>query len=181
MSYVCVYHSSNPLQPVKLLNHEEDIASVLAEIGVGFERLQADKPVTEHSTDTEVKAAYQQEVEQVSQAAGYTAIDVFNIGEQEPDKEQIRAELLQEHWHNEDEACFFVAGRGLLNLHVQEQVFAVFCERGDLVTVPAQMRRWFDIGEQPRVAFIRMFKSPAGRHMHYSGSDVARQYTLLTD
>lgn len=181
MSHLCVYHSSSPKQPVKLLNHLEDISSALAEIGVRFERWQANQPITAQSTTEEVLAAYQDDIERLKQEGGYVAVDVISVDGQHPQKTELRAKFLEEHTHNEDEVRFFVAGRGLFNLHVDEQVYSVLCERGDLISVPAGAKHWFDMGEHPRFTAIRLFNNPEGWVAHYTGDTVTALYPLLED
>jgi len=181
MSHLCVYHSSNPKQPVKLLNHLEDISSALAEIGVRFERWQASQPITAQSTPEEVLVAYQGDIERLKQEGGYVAVDVISVDEQHPQKAELRAKFLDEHTHNEDEVRFFVAGRGLFNLHVDEQVYSVLCERGDLISVPAGTRHWFDMGEHPRFTAIRLFNNPEGWVAQYTGETQTTIYPMLED
>lgn len=181
MSHLCVYHSSNPKQPIKLLNHLEDISRELAEIGVRFERWQADQPLTAQSSPEEVLMAYQADIARLQSEGGYVTVDVISMDEQHPQKEALRAKFLDEHTHSEDEVRFFVAGRGLFNLHVEEQVYAVFCERGDLISVPAGVKHWFDMGEHPRFTAIRLFNNPEGWVANYTGDTVASLYPMLED
>ena len=74
----------------------------------------------------------------------------------------MRAKFLDEHRHGEDEVRFFVAGRGLFVLHIEEHVYAVLCERNDLISVPAGTRHWFDMGEHPHFVAVRLFNNPEG-------------------
>lgn len=180
MSHLCVFHSSNTRQPIKLLNHSDDIVRELAEIGVRFEQRQVTVPVTGQSTGQEIVTAYQAEIDSL-EAAGFHAVDVINVDEQHPQKEQLRSRFVHEHTHAEDEACLFVAGRGLFNFHVDDHVYAVLCEKGDLIVIPAGIKRWFDMGEHPRFAAIRLFGSEAGKERVLTGADVASRYPDFSD
>lgn len=181
MSYLCVYHSSNTRQPIRLLNHEEDISRELNAVGVRFERWQANQPITAESTPEQVMEAYKQDIERLKQEGGYVAVDVISLDEHHPDKAALRAKFLDEHTHAEDEVRFFVAGKGLFNLHIDEHVYAVLCEKGDLISVPAGVKHWFDMGEYPRFTAIRLFNNPDGWVAHFTGDTIAEQYPLLED
>src|SRR5690606_23110267 len=97
------------------------------------------------------------------------------------DKAALRAKFLDEHTHAEDEVRFFVAGKGLFNLHIDEHVYAVLCEKGDVISVRAGVKHWFDMGEYPRFTAIRLFNNPDGWVAHFTGDTIAEQYPLLED
>lgn len=59
MSILFVYYVATPDTPDKVLTHADDIASTLAEHGVGFERWQANTRVEAGASAAEVTAAYQ--------------------------------------------------------------------------------------------------------------------------
>lgn len=181
MSHLCVYHESNTLQPVRLLTHFEDIARELSEAGVRFEQWQANAPITAQSTQEEVIAAYQADIDRLKQEGGYMTVDVISLEENHPQKAALRAKFLDEHTHGEDEVRFFVAGRGLFNLHLGEHVYAVLCEKGDLISVPAGTKHWFDMGEHPRFTAIRLFSNPEGWVAQFTGDKIASDYPLLED
>ena len=89
--------------------------------------------------------------------------------------ERCRQKFLDEHVHSEDEVRFFVRGQGLFYLHFQEQVYAVLCQKNDLISVPDGTRHWFDMGPQPRFTCIRLFSNPEGWVADFTGEDIARQ------
>lgn len=140
MSSLTVYHENQPEQPLKLLTHAEDIASTLAEVGVRFERWEAAAPIAAGASQDEVIAAYAHEIERLKRERGYITVDVVSLNSDHPQKAELRAKFLDEHRHGEDEVRFFVAGRGLFVLHIEEHVYAVLCERNDLISVPAGTR-----------------------------------------
>ena len=73
----------------------------------------------------------------------------------------------------------FADGIGLFYLHLSDKVYALLCEKGDLISVPANTPHWFDLGAAPRLAAIRFFNNPEGWVAHYSGSDIAKRFPLL--
>ena len=181
MSQLFVYHTSQPKQALKVLNHLEDISSTLAQVGVRFEHWQANQAITAQSSTYEVLAAYAEDIARLKKEGGYVAVDVMSLDESHPDKVALRAKFLDEHVHSEDEVRFFVSGRGLFNLHIDQHIYAVLCEKGALISVPAGSKHWFDMGERPRFTALRLFNNPEGWVAQFSGDKLAQQYPPLDD
>jgi 1,2-dihydroxy-3-keto-5-methylthiopentene dioxygenase len=87
--------------------------------------------------------------------------------------------FLKEHTHSDHEVRFFVEGRGLFFLHPDDKVYGILCEAGDLLTVPAHTKHWFDLGSAPDLKCIRLFTTPEGWVANYTGSDIAQQFPTL--
>lgn len=177
MSILSVYHSSTPDIPNKVLTHLDDIAATLAEHGVGLQRWPAEAPIRPGGSLEEVREAYRGQIDQLMTEHGLGALDVISVDSDHPLRAQLRARLLDEQVSESNEARWIVAGRGLLTLHVAGYVYALLCERGDLVTVPAGMGHWFDMGEQPRLVVVRVF----GEEARYTGSQIASLFPRLDD
>lgn len=181
MSRLSVYHESTPQLPNKVLTHAEDIAATLAEVGVRFERWQASAPIAPGASQEEVIAAYRHEIDKLMSEQGYVTVDVISLDRTHPQKAELRAKFLDEHTHGEDEVRFFVAGRGLFSLHVGDHVYAVLCEKNDLISVPAGTRHWFDMGEEPHFVAIRLFNNPEGWVANFTGDAIAKNFPPLED
>ncbi|NQD92950.1 acireductone dioxygenase [Pseudomonas sp. CrR25] len=181
MSSLSVYHESSPEQPNKVLTHLEDIASTLAEVGVRFERWQAVAPIAPGASQEAVIAAYRPQIDQLMSERGYVTVDVVSLSDDHPQKAELRAKFLDEHRHAEDEVRFFVAGRGLFTLHIDDYVYAVLCEKNDLISVPAGTRHWFDMGEHPHFVAIRLFNNPEGWVAQFTGEDIASRFPRMDD
>lgn len=181
MSSLTVYHESAPEQPLKLLTHAEDISATLGALGVRFERWQANAPIAPGASQDEVIAAYAEQIQRLKDEQGYVTVDVVSLTAEHPQKDELRAKFLDEHRHGEDEVRFFVAGRGLFTLHIEDHVYAVLCEKNDLISVPAGTRHWFDMGERPHFVAIRLFNNPEGWVASFTGDDIAKQFPLLED
>ena len=181
MSWLSVYQESTPQQPLKVLTHVEDIAATLAEAGVRFERWQASAPIAPGASQEEVIAAYRREIDKLMSEQGYVTVDVVSLDRSHPQKAELRAKFLDEHTHGEDEVRFFVAGRGLFTLHIGEYVYAVLCEKNDLISVPAGTKHWFDMGEEPHFVAIRLFNNPEGWVAQFTGDPIAQSFPPLED
>lgn len=181
MSMLSVFHESSPDIPNKVLTHLEDISATLATVGVRFERWQANAPISAGAAPDEVISAYQTQIDQLMVERGYITVDVVSLTADHPQKVELRAKFLDEHQHAEDEVRFFVAGRGLFTLHIDDYVYAVLCEKNDLISVPAGTRHWFDMGEHPHFVAIRLFNNPEGWVAQFTGEKIASQFPRLDD
>ena len=181
MSSLSVFSVATPDIPNKVLNHLEDIASTLAAVGVRFERWQAVAPIKPGASQDEVIAAYKPQIDALMSERGYVTVDVISLNADHPQKAELRAKFLDEHQHAEDEVRFFVAGRGLFTLHIDDYVYAVLCEKNDLISVPAGTRHWFDMGEHPHFIAIRLFNNPEGWVAKFTGEDIASRFPRLED
>lgn len=153
-----------------------DIAAQLAQIGVRFERWQADRALSADATQDEILKAYGDFIGRLTQEYGFKSVDVVSLRPDNPQKDELRAKFLSEHVHDDFEVRFFVDGSGLFYLHVNDRVYVVLCEQGDLISVPAGVRHWFDMGANPDFKCIRLFVIPDGWVARFSGSDIASSF-----
>ncbi|MDX9875232.1 MAG: cupin domain-containing protein [Spongiibacteraceae bacterium] len=179
MSTLQIFHEHEPEQPLRQSSDAEEIAQLLDVAGVRFEQWQANNPVAAGAPQEEVIEAYRGDIERLKRIGGYQTVDVISIGKEHPDKEALRRKFLSEHTHSEDEVRFFVAGRGLFSLHIGESIYEVLCERGDLLSVPANTPHWFDLGGSPELVAIRLFNNPEGWVARYTGSNIAERFSRL--
>lgn len=179
MSELRILADSDPRNPLEELTDHAAIAARLDRAGVRFERWQADQPVHAGASQDEVIEAYRQDIERLMKQGGYQTVDVISMVPDHPDREALRGKFLDEHRHSEDEVRFFVDGRGLFTLHLDDRVFEVLCEKGDLISVPANTPHWFDMGPAPEFVAIRLFNNPEGWVAHYTGNDIAKHFSRL--
>jgi len=159
MSTLSVYHVSSPDVPNKVLTHFEDIASTLAEQGVRFDHWQATAKIRPGASHEDVISACQAPIDTLMTQHGLRAIDVISLDRDHPQKESIRASFFAEHRQDETEVMLFSAGSALLSVYIDDYVYAVLCEKGDLIVLPAGTRQWLDIGGTPFVVGILLFRS----------------------
>ncbi len=164
----------------------EQIAGELAPLGVGFARWRQ-WPLLSGAGPEEVRAAYHPEIDLLCAMGGYRLVDVVSLCRDPADPEwtdkagKARQAFLDEHVHDEDEVRFFAAGRGCFYLHLDSQVYAVVCEAGDLLSVPAGTRHWFDMGSEPNFCVIRLFQNEEGWVAEFTGDPVARSIPRLDE
>ncbi|MDX5983855.1 1,2-dihydroxy-3-keto-5-methylthiopentene dioxygenase [Sphingomonas echinoides] len=175
MSRLQVFAEEDAATPLLDTADAAEIATALGEAGVRFERWPL-KPVT---ADSDPLTVYADEVARLTAEGGYQSIDVARITPDHPDRATLREKFLSEHTHAEDEVRFFLDGEGLFTLHHDSRVFAMLCGAGDLISVPAGMRHWFDMGAAPRFTAIRLFLNPDGWIAQFTGSDIADRFPRL--
>ena len=175
MSALTVYLDNQPQYGV-LYTDFTFIQNQLDNLGVQFERWTADSPLAADADQESVLAAYDDSIDRLKQQFGFQSVDVIKLSQDHPEKAVFRQKFLAEHTHDDFEVRFFVEGHGLFYLHVADKVYAVLCEQGDLISVPANTTHWFDMGENPRFTCIRLFTSPDGWVAEFTGSEIAKTF-----
>lgn len=153
----------------------------LGQIGVQFERWAATAVFSADADQDTVLAAYADAIDRLKSQYDFQSVDVISLTPSHPDKAAFRQKFLAEHIHDDFEIRFFVEGRGLFYLHVANKVYAVLCEQGDLISVPANTTHWFDMGENPRFKTIRLFTTADGWVAKFTGSAIAVTFPSLDD
>ena len=180
-------HIASDSDPADIRLHTTDperIAAELAARAIVFDRWPA-HPVTAAVPAEDIPARYGDRIGELNAAGRYRHIDLARIHPDDTDPQwpgQARAareKFLSEHRHAEDEVRFFVSGRGCFYLHLEPEVVAVVCEGGDLVSVPAGTRHWFDMGTRPDFVAIRFFEEADGWVGDFTGEPIAEHFPSL--
>lgn len=175
MSRLAVYDEQGNIDGEVITDHAA-ISTALDGLGVRFERWRTDAPLAEDAAQDEVLEAYSSDVGRLTEEYGFQSVDVVSLRPDNPDKDAFRQKFLAEHTHSDFEVRFFVDGSGLFYLHVQDKVYLVLCEQGDLISVPANTTHWFDMGANPDFKCIRLFVIPDGWVGEFTGSDIASRF-----
>lgn len=178
MSVLTVFPDSGPDRP-EVIRDPADMAERLEAIGVRFERWHAMSPLSDNAGQDEILEAYRRPVDDLMAEYGFQSADVISLGPDHPDKAALRQKFLAEHTHSDFEVRYFVEGRGLFFLHPDDKVYAVLCEKGDLISVPANTRHWFDLGGEPDLKCIRLFTTPEGWVAQFTGDDIASGFPTM--
>jgi len=161
-----------------VLEGEQEIRAYLSQRGVVYQCWQAPAPLPKDADPDTILAAFKKDLDPLMAKGGYKTADVISVYPDTEGLATIRQKFLPEHTHSEDEVRFFVEGEGLFwfNLRGDEPVFSVLCQAGDLISVPANTRHWFDLGPKAYVRAIRIFTDPAGWVANYTGSGIDASY-----
>ncbi|HKP13575.1 MAG TPA: cupin domain-containing protein [Blastocatellia bacterium] len=159
-----------------------EIAAYLSRLGITYERWDTSRGVAADAPAEAILAAYAAEVETLKARGGYVTADVIDVNPQTPGLDAMLARFKSEHWHDEDEVRFIIAGRGLFHIHPADgPVVAIEVEAGDLISVPRGTHHWFNLCSDQRIRAIRLFQDSAGWAPHYteSGKDAGYQPLCL--
>jgi 1,2-dihydroxy-3-keto-5-methylthiopentene dioxygenase len=176
MSRLTIYPEYSAARPLLDTTDGERMAAALELIGVRFERWAASTLLPADVDDAAVMAAYRADIERLQRECGYRSVDVLRCLPDNPQREALRLKFRDEHTHDEDEVRFFVEGAGVFYLRASGKVHMTLCERGDLLSVPAGIRHWFDMGPAPHFTAIRLFTTPAGWVAKFTGEPIARNF-----
>ncbi len=171
-----IFDENDSSAPPRELTDGDAIARELAAVGVRFERWSADRALPPNADSAAILDAYRSSVERVQKDGGYGTVDVLSLAKGTPNTEPIRRKFLEEHAHTEDEVRFFVAGSGAFYLRLGGHVYQAVCVRGDLLSVPAGTRHWFDMGPDPEFTAIRWFNNQEGWVPQFTGDAIAQRF-----
>jgi 1,2-dihydroxy-3-keto-5-methylthiopentene dioxygenase len=175
MSRLRIFQDSQP-ETVLLETHSHtQIREQMAEVGIGFEAWATYTLPDDISTEG-ILAAYDTEIKRLVAENGFNSVDVVYLKPDNVQREAMRAKFLDEHCHHEDEVRFFVAGSGQFSLHIQDKVYEIICQAGDLIRVPDNTKHWFDMGPEPYFTAIRFFTEADGWIGYFTDSGIATQF-----
>ncbi len=166
----------------RTIQDQNEVADYLSTIGIDYERWEPGRQVAEDAAAEEVLAAYTVEIEALKARGGYVTADVIDVNSNTQGLEAMLAKFNREHWHDEDEVRFIIAGRGLFHIHPRGgRVAAIEVEAGDLIRVPRGTWHWFNLCGDRRIRAIRLFQDMAGWTPNYteSGEDAGYQPMCL--
>ncbi|HET9479450.1 MAG TPA: cupin domain-containing protein [Pyrinomonadaceae bacterium] len=156
---------------------EPEITSLLAGHGIDYERWNPAHPVSDNAPAEEILRAYAREIEALKQRGGYVTADVIDVDPNTAGLEAMLAKFSREHWHDEDEVRFIIAGHGLFHIHTTAgPVLAIEVEAGDLIRVPRGTLHWFTLCADRRIRAIRLFQDTSGWTPHYTDSRLDEQF-----
>ena len=178
MTVLTVYPEMQPQHGVRYTDFDS-IQSHLRSLGVQFEHWDATYSLATDADQNTILEVYREPINELKQKHYFQSIDVINIKSDHPEKDMIRKKFLAEHLHDDFEIRFFIEGRGLFYLHVGGKVYIVLCEKGDLISVPANTKHWFDMGENPNFTCIRLFTTPYGWVANFTGDPIANTFPTL--
>ena len=174
VSHLALYSQFNLRSPYKESDDFEFQTSELAEGGVFFSRREVLNllPNTKPSSDQILKL-YESLVTEIKQEYNYLYADVARLSKEDVHGIVMRSQHISEHTHSEDEARFFIEGRVLVYINVNEKIHILQCGPGDLLIIPKCVKHWMDIGPEPNFAAIRWYNTRAGLFNEFTGSCVA--------
>jgi 1,2-dihydroxy-3-keto-5-methylthiopentene dioxygenase len=158
----------------------KEIAAYLATWGIDYEQWSPTHDVAADAPAEAILDSYAAEIEELKARGRYITADVIDVNSATPGLDEMLAKFSREHWHDEDEVRFIIAGHGLFHIHVENgPVVAIEVEAGDLIRVPRGTWHWFDLCADRRIRAIRLFQDKSGWTPHYTGSGFDKRFLPL--
>jgi 1,2-dihydroxy-3-keto-5-methylthiopentene dioxygenase len=176
MSRLTIYRDDAPGITVLQTEDPDEISQELRAIGVRFERWHSPVTLTLEDAPETILAAYRPYLDGLMGESGAGSADVLKLTPDNPNAPALRQKFLSEHVHTEDEVRFFVHGAGNFIMHVDGRVWDAHCEQGDLISVPAGTKHWFDAGERPFFTALRVFSDTSGWVAHFTGDAISEKF-----
>ena len=181
MSRLTIFRDDAPGTPILTTDDAGAIARELNAIGVRFERWVSPVVLSPEDSAENILDAYRPYLEGLMGQTGAGSADVIKLTPDNPAAPALRQKFLSEHTHTEDEVRFFVHGSGNFVMHLNGRIYDAFCVQGDLISVPAHTRHWFDAGEKPFFTALRVFSDSSGWVAHYTGDAISARFPAVID
>lgn len=152
----------------KTLADETAVGEALRCLGLSYGRWPR-RALGDGSLDAVLKA-YGPELDSLKSQLAILSVDRVSIKPGNPNWPALRQRFLAEHTHADAEIRYFLSGSGLFYIRVDNGHFALLCEAGDWIVVPAGVRHFFDAGEDPDFDALRLFSIPQGWEAEFTGA-----------
>jgi 1,2-dihydroxy-3-keto-5-methylthiopentene dioxygenase len=176
MSRLTIYRDDAPDSPILRTEDAGTMTEELNAIGVRFERWESPVTLSPEDDAETILAAYKPYLDTLMGESGAGSADVIKLTPDHPQAAPLRAKFINEHSHTEDEVRFFVHGSGNFILHLNGRIYDAHCTEGDLISVPANIKHWFDAGERPFFTALRVFTDTSGWVPHFTGDDISGRF-----
>jgi len=158
----------------------QEIQEFLEPHGIWYEQWDVAGRLEEDTTNEEILAAYEPEIQRLKERGGFVTADVISVSAETPGLDEMLAKFSSEHTHSEDEVRFTISGSGLFHIHPSEgPTFGIQVESGDLINVPRDTRHWFDLCSTRNIRCIRLFEDTSGWAPHYVDDPIHEEFSPL--
>jgi 1,2-dihydroxy-3-keto-5-methylthiopentene dioxygenase len=82
--------------------------------------------------------------------------------------QSLREQFNKEHYHTDYEMRLFTNGTAKFFFNVSDTVYELDVGPNDLISVPANVKHWFDAGEYPNIKAVRFFTEKDGWEANYT-------------
>ncbi|WP_251977682.1 cupin [Salinicola avicenniae] len=174
MSFLNVYHEADGEQPLLTTRDPERIGLELAAEGIHFQRYDL-APLLPSAAADQVLDRHAGLIDEVSRLSGCQRVELRGMSPVFPDGELRRELLFSESRGADDVWHLFLHGQAIFYLHLGGRVYVIGCERGDLISVPAKMPHWFDMGPQPDFVTLSLSRGVVSPPLE-TASDIASRF-----
>ncbi|WP_110685998.1 cupin [Salinicola aestuarinus] len=174
MSFLHVYHEADGDQPLLTTQDPYRISLEMSTIEVYFDRREL-TPLPVGADRQELMVLHHDVATEVLRLSGRAHCDLRGMSPRYPDLELRRELLFTESADDEESWHLFLRGQAIFYLHVNSRVYVVGCDRGDLISVPAGLPHWLDIGPEPDFLLLTMSNALAQNSI-VTASEIATRF-----
>lgn len=127
-------------------NNCEEISRQLDTIGVLYAQIPTDENI----------------IEQIKHDYDVPFNDTVILNRLTENYQELREKFNKEHYHTDYEMRLFTHGNAKFFFNFSGTIYELTVETNDLISVPANVKHWFDAGEHPNVSAIRFFTDKTG-------------------
>jgi 1,2-dihydroxy-3-keto-5-methylthiopentene dioxygenase len=158
----------------------QEIQEFLEPHGIWYEQWDVAGRLKEDTTNEEILAAYEPEIQRLKERGDFVTADVISVSPETPGLDEMLAKFSSEHTHSEDEVRFTISGSGIFHIHPSAgPTFGIQVESGDLINVPRDTRHWFDLCSTRNIRCIRLFEDTSGWAPHYVDDPIHEEFSPL--
>ncbi|OLO06214.1 MULTISPECIES: hypothetical protein [Salinicola] len=174
MSFLHVYHEADGDQPLLSTHDAYRIALEMSSIEIYFDRRElTELPV---GIDTQQLMVLNNETAiDIQRLSGRQYCDLRGMSPQYPGLELRRELLCTESSNDEETWHLFLRGQAIFYFHLNYRVYVVGCDRGDLISVPAGLPHWLDIGPEPDFLLLAL-SNTRSPNLIATASDIALRF-----
>ncbi|MFF4489524.1 cupin [Streptomyces sp. NPDC001544] len=186
MALLHVTPETDAAQTLLRTRDDRRIAEVLAPLGVRFESWETGR-VDRDASDAALIDAYRPEIEAFNSDGRNRKAETITVRLDETNQEWVedvlasREKYFNEHTHSEDEIWFFADGGACFYIRAEGKVHILVAGDGNLLSLPAGTRHWFDMGLRPDYRAIRLYLTSEGFDGQFTGNKIANGFPYVED
>jgi 1,2-dihydroxy-3-keto-5-methylthiopentene dioxygenase len=137
-----------------------------SQISISAEELRAQGVLNDNMpTDP---AAFQTPLDELKERNGYVTQDEVALLPDMPNLQEICDRFVDEHFHDEDEVRFVLAGGGVFDIRSNDDRWMrVEVTEGDLIVIPKKRHHRFFLNDEKMIRCVRLFQDASGWVPHY--------------
>lgn len=176
MTRLRIFSEANAASPQIETDLKLEIAELLADEDVNYQHLDVDLNFAPDIRPQDLARRLNTELTATSCLQRYQVSQLVAVGEGYPNLQRLQMKMLSEHQKEDNEAYLIVDGSCLLTLHIGNQVLQLFCEKGDFIDLPAEVKRWLDFGTQPNLTMMKFLHKQEEPAAIYTGEKIADHF-----
>ena len=107
-------------------------------------------------------------IEYIKDAYDVPYNDTVVLDSSTPNYTELREKFNREHFHTDYEMRLFTHGSASFFFNIHNTIYELKVGPNDLISVPANVKHWFDAGEHPNVKAVRFFTDKNGWEAIYT-------------